>query len=67
MVGEVNDKKEAEIKNGPFGDCGNIMNAATFAADPLNPLHIYVSSDLYTGGTTNGVGARSDIRLIDFE
>ncbi len=67
VVGTVNDKKEAEIKDGPFGDCGNIMNAATFAADPLNPLHIYVSSDLYTGGTTNGVGARSDIRLIDFE
>lgn len=67
VVGTVNDKKEAEIKDGPFGDCGNIMNAATFAADPLNPLHVYVSSDLYTGGTTNGVGSRSDIRLIDFE
>ena len=67
VVGTVNDKKEAEIKDGPFGDCGNIMNAATFAADPLNPLHIYVSSDLYTGGNTAGVGARSDVRLIDFE
>lgn len=67
VVGEVNDKKEAEIKDGPFGDCGNIMNAATFAADPFNPLHVYVSSDLYTGGTTNGTTNRSEVRLIDFE
>ncbi|MBQ2374343.1 MAG: hypothetical protein II299_04470 [Alistipes sp.] len=67
VAGEKNDKGALTIIDGPFGDCGSIMNAATFAADPLNPLHVYVSSDLYTGGATTGVDFRSDVRLIDFE
>ncbi|MBB4035488.1 hypothetical protein GGR21_001381 [Dysgonomonas hofstadii] len=55
VVGDVDDKGEYEIKDGPFGNCGGIAKIGWLSFDPKNANHLYL------------VGDQTACRLIDLK